>query len=200
MSRYSISYLIKFLLGLLLVQAATGVVVLAALRSENQEIWLLLALLSLSMGGLAALWFTSIVNHAEKDATARSKNNFSREREKIRLRAEREKNRVIEKSHQEITKVRGRTQAKANMKVGASFAGVLALGGMMLFTQFLTLGMLLMTTAGGALAGYGFRARKDYLNRREKLEVTTDKPEKRITHQSARRVVNALVGSKRNSD
>jgi hypothetical protein len=199
MSRYSISDLIKFLLGLLLVQTATGVQVLAALRSENREIWLLFALLSLTLGSLAALWFTSIVNHARKDATARVKDDFSREREKIRLRAEREKTRVIEKSHQQIIKARDRSQAKANVKVGASFAGVLALGGIMLFSQFFTLGMLLMTTAGGALAGYSFRARQEHLNRKRNPGVGFDTPEKRIGPQSTRKIVDALVGSKNNS-
>ena len=199
MSRYSISYLIKFLLGILLVQAATAIQVLAALRSDNPEIWLLVALLSLALAGLAALWFTSLVNHARKEAIAHTKDGFSREREEIRLRAERAKARVIEKSHQQIIKDRNRTQTKANVKVGASFAGMVALGAVMLFTQFVTFGLLLMTTAGGALAGYGLRVRQEYRGRSQKPKMTSDKPESLVGSRSARKVVEALIGPRDDS-
>lgn len=199
MNRYGISDLIRFLLGILLVQTATGIQVLAALRSADREIWLLFGLLSLTLAGVAALWFTSIANHGRKDAVARMKDDFSREREKIRVRAEREKTKVIEKSHQQIIKHRDRTQTKASMKAGASFAAVVVLGGIMLFTQFIPLGMLLMTTAGGALAGYGFRARQEYLGRRRSPELTGNTPRTSTWDQSARKMVRTLIGPKGDS-
>ena len=81
------------------------------------------------------------------------------------------------------------------MKAGASFIGVIAVGGVMLFTQFVTMGMLLMTTAGGALAGYAYRTRQE-IGRREKQEALSsdNPPEKLIDATPARRAIASLVG------
>ena len=161
---------------------------------------ILLGLFALILSILAALWFVSISTHTHKDTVSRMKEEFFREREKIRVRAEREKTKVVEKSHQRIIRDRNRTQGKANMKVGASFVGALAVGVIMLFTQFVTMGMLLMTTAGGALAGYAFRTRQE-IGRREKQQALGSKPpEKLIGSDPARRVVASLVGKKRGQE
>ena len=199
MIRFSLYSVFKFLFGILLLQAATGVLVAAALRTENREVWILLGLFALILSILAALWFVSISTHTHKDTVSRMKEEFFREREKIRVRAEREKTKVVEKSHQRIIRDRNRTQGKANMKVGASFVGALAVGVIMLFTQFVTMGMLLMTTAGGALAGYAFRTRQE-IGRKEKRAIGSKPPEKLIGSAPARRVVASLVGKKRAQD
>ncbi len=180
MMRFSFSGLFKFLTGILLVQIATGILVVVALRTESREMWLLFALLAVTLCLLTAFWFASIISHARRDAVSQVREGFSREREKIRVRAEREKSKVIEKSHQQIIKDRSRTQAKANAKSAALFAGVLALGGIMVFTQFFTFGLLLMTTAGGALAGYLMRSRQIFLSRRQKPSLEAGKTEKQI--------------------
>lgn len=177
---FSFSGIFKFLTGILLVQTATGILVVVALRTENREVWLLFILLALTLCLLTAFWFASIITHAKKDATAQMREGFSREREKIRVRAEREKSKVIEKSHQRIIRDRSRTQAKANTKSGVLFAGVLALGGIMVFTQFFTFGLLLMTTAGGALAGYLLRSRQVVLSRGQQPALESEKTEKHI--------------------
>jgi len=166
MGSFSLSGLIKFFLGLLIVQAATGALVYAALKTDQFELWMVFAVLGATLTLLTAFWFGSIVHHARQDAVVKLKEDFSRQREKIRLQAEREKAKVVERSHKQLIRDRGRTEAKANAKVGASFAGVMGLGLLMLFTQFVTIGMLMMTTAGGALAGYAFRSRQEYLVRK----------------------------------
>jgi len=180
MMRFSFSGLFKFLTGILLLQVATGILVVLALRTESHEVWLLFLLLALTLCLLTAFWFASIITHAKKDATAQVREDFSREREKIRVRAEREKSKVIEKSHQQIIKDRGRIQAKANTKSGVLFAGMLTLGGIMVFTQFFTFGLLIMTTAGGALAGYLVRSRQIVLSRRQRPSLESRNTEKRI--------------------
>ena len=129
--------------------------------SEHTELWLLIAALALIIGFLAALWFASMPPHSRKDALVRVQESFSREREQFRVRAEREKNKVIRQSHQQIARERRRAQHKDSFKVGASIAAVLALGMMMLLTQFFTIGLLTLTTAGGAVGDYLFRARQD---------------------------------------
>ena len=180
MIRFSFSGIFKFLIGIILAQTATGILVVVALRTENREVWLLLGLLGLTLSLLTAFWFASIVTHAKKDATSHMREGFSREREKFRVRAEREKSKVMEKSHQRIIKDRSRTRSKANTKSNALFAGALALGGIMLFTQFLTFGLLLMTTAGGALAGYLMRSRQVVLGSKRKPSLESEKTEKLI--------------------
>lgn len=160
MISFHISGTIRFFIGIVLVQAATGILVMVAMNADNRQAWLLLALLALTFGLITAFWFASIMSHARQDATARLREGFSREREKIKVRAEKEKTKVMEKSHQQIIKERSRVQAKANTKTGAMFAAVLALGGIMVFTQFVTFGLLLMSAAGGALGGYLLRSRQ----------------------------------------
>ena len=201
MTRFSFTGVFKYLFGILLLQAATGVLVMAALRSESRELWFLLGLLAFVLGLLASFWFVSISSHAHKETVNRIKEKFLREREKIRVKAEQEKNKVMEKSHQRILRDRSRTQSKASMKAGASFIGVIAVGGVMLFTQFVTMGMLLMTTAGGALAGYAFRTRQE-IGRREKQEALSsdNPPEKLIDATPARRAIASLVGKKNKVD
>ena len=157
----NISILFRFLVGIVLIQGAAAVLAYAALSSEHIQVWLLLGALALIMGVVAAFWFASMAAHSRKDALVRVQESFSREREQIRVKAEREKTRVVRQSHQQIAKERNRAQHKANFKVGASLAAVLALGMMMLLTQFVTIGLLTLTTAGGAVGGYLFRARHD---------------------------------------
>ena len=106
MIRSNISILFKFLVGILLIQGAAALLVYAALKSDHMQVWLLFGAFALIMGFLAAFWFTSIASHLSKDAIARARESFSREREQIRVKAEREKTRVIKQSHQQIAKER----------------------------------------------------------------------------------------------
>ena len=161
MFRYSISSLIKFLAGILLVQGATAMLVFSGMEMEQKQAWLLLAALGLVLGVLSAFWFASVAGHLSKDQLARAEKGFSRERERIRVRAEREKTKVIKQSHQQIDKERNRVQSKANLKVGLAFAGAVGVGLVMMLTQFVTLGLLTLATTGGAVGGYLFRGRRD---------------------------------------
>ena len=165
MFRSNLSLLFKFLVGILLIQGTAALLVYTALKSDHIEVWLLLGALAVVISFLAAFWFASAAGHFRKDALARVRENFSREREQIRIKAEREKTKVIKQSHQEIAKERSRAQNKANFKVGASVATAVGLGALMLLTQFVTIGLLTLTTAGGALGGYLFRARQDHAER-----------------------------------
>jgi hypothetical protein len=165
MTRISLSNLLKYLIGLLVFQGATVILVLVALRTSLGETWVLFALLGLVMGVPTALWFTSIADHAGKHALANAKEQFSKERERIRLRAEQDKAKKIEDTHRRLLRERNRVQNSSTLKLGAALAGVAGLGVALFLTQFMTLGMLMLTTAGGALVGYGVRARQDWLGR-----------------------------------
>ncbi len=51
-------------------------------------------------------------------------------------------------------------QTRSTLKTGLALAGVAGLGVILLFTQFMTLGLLAVSATGGAILGYGFRARQ----------------------------------------
>ena len=135
-----LSGIFRYLAGILLVQVATALLVVTAIRLDTREAWLLLGLFALTLGLVTAFWFGTIASHAHQEATARLREQFSRERERIKVRAEREKTKVIQKSQQQLEKERRKTQAKANTRVTLMFTGLVAAGGLMVFTQFMTFG------------------------------------------------------------
>jgi hypothetical protein len=195
MNRFAFLSLFKFLVGTLLVQAVTVILVIAAMRTRLEETWFIFTLLGLTTGFLSALLFSSIASHTHKDALNKIKENFSQQREKIRVRAEKEKTKVIEKSHRQIIKQTSRARSKADFKTRAAFVGFAGLGALMLFTQFATMGLLTLSTAGGALAGYVFRARKDHLAHkqgREQQLVSQGEPLKRIAAKPAKLSVKGI--------
>ena len=157
--------MLKYLLGILIIQAATVAMTLAAIKTDNQELWLAVLLLGFIIGLVTALWFTSIAGHAKKDALAQARDEFSKEREKLRVNAERQKTRLIRKSHEEIRKETNRAHASSNFKLGAGFIGIVAAGSLMIFSQFLTLGFLTLAFGGGALGGYLLRVRQEAVSR-----------------------------------
>ena len=159
----------KYLPGILIIQAATVAMTLAALKSSEQELWLAIGLLGLIIGLVTAFWFSSIASHIKKDALAQARDEFSREREKLRVNAERQKTRLLKKSHEQIRKETNRAYARTNFKLGAGFVGITGAGALMIFTQFLTLGLLTLAVGGGALGGYLVRLRQDVLSRQKEI-------------------------------
>ena len=166
--------MLKYFLGILIIQAATVAMTLAAIKSDDQELWLAEFLLAMILGLVTAFWFVSIASHAKKDALANAKDEFSREREKLRVNAERQKTRLIRKSHEEIRKETNRAHASTSFKLGAGFVGIVAAGSLMIFSQLLTLGLLTLAVGGGALGGYLLRARQEAISRRKATYAISD--------------------------
>ena len=98
----------------------------------------------------------------------------------------------MRQTQRQLLKDRDRTQAKANFKVGASVAGVIGVGAVMLFTQFLTLGLLTLSTAGGAIAGYAWRARKE-LARQDPTALPAGRGDKLLGWEGARKALSGLT-------
>ena len=163
--------MLRFLAGIVLVQLVTIALFFSATRSglDNTQLMLTIGLLEILFSVLAAFWFSSIARHRHMDELGTIKEAHAREREKIRVNAERQKSRIVSKSQQQILKETRRAHAGANFKVGAAFAGALALGVVMLYSQFVTFGLLVLTTAGGGLAGYLARGRQAVLVRKKEL-------------------------------
>jgi len=163
----------RFLAGILFVQAATVALVLVTITASPSVQWPAVGLIVLITSVLAALWFGSIARHLRKDEVVRAKESFAQEREQIRVRAEKAKAKVVEQSHKQAVKEATRAHAKANFKVGAAVIGAVGAGVVFLVAEFLTLGLLTLSTIGGGLAGYAVRARQEVVgNRKDQKRVT----------------------------
>lgn len=153
--------MLRFLIGILIIQIATVALVFLAPDDLQGIAWLRLIIPLLLMGVFSAFWFNSIASHKSKDQLAKLEQNHAKEREKLQLNAERAKTRMMKKTQQQIARESKLTHGKANFKVGATLAGAMGFGALMLLTEMLTLGIMTITTAGGALGGYFYRGVKE---------------------------------------
>jgi mannitol-specific phosphotransferase system IIBC component len=168
--------MLKYLPGILIIQAATVAMTLAVIKSVDRELWLAVLLLALIISLVTAFWFASIASHAKKDALAHAKDEFYKEREKLRVNAERQKTTLLRKSHEEIRKETNRAHARSSFKLGAGFIGIVAAGSLMIFSQLITLGLLTLAVGGGALGGYLMRVRQEAVARqKEALAISTER-------------------------
>ena len=76
MLRFSLTSLVKFLIGIVLLQAATVLLVITALRTSLEQTWLLFGALGLAVGVLTALWIHSIAESARKQCLAKAQESF----------------------------------------------------------------------------------------------------------------------------
>ncbi|HFD13421.1 MAG TPA: hypothetical protein ENJ32_13280 [Crenotrichaceae bacterium] len=152
----------KFLPGILLIQLATSALVFILIKTpiENFQI-IAVALLGLVISLFGAFWFASIALNIHKDALEKTKQAHAQERENLLVDTERQKAEMLKQTHSQIVKETNRAHAKANLKVGAMFTAAVGAGALMLFTQFITVGLVMLATTGGALTGYLARARHD---------------------------------------
>jgi hypothetical protein len=162
--------LLKFLFGILLVQAATYALILLAPAELNMAAFLRITIPLLFIALIVAFWFNSIVGHHSKDAIGKVKDDFVNEREKIRTNAQRAKDRAVKAVQKESAKETAKAHAKANFKVGAAFAGMLGVGALFIFAQMLTAGLLAISASIGAMGGYYWRGRRFENNRLEEIE------------------------------
>jgi hypothetical protein len=178
--------MLRFLPGVILIQAATAILVIAFMEVPEAS-WLPYVLLAVIASLLTTFWLASIANHLKKDALARIKEELAREREQIFVTAAEEKTRIFEQIHKRIVKETNRAHAKANFKVGAAVAGAVGIGIGLLSIQFFTVGLLTLLTAGGALAGYVVRVRQNALTNQGKTakKVLVQQEPKRLIEAKA---------------
>jgi hypothetical protein len=167
--------MLKFIPGILLLQIITIVLVLIAPEDLENWGWLRLAIPVLIAGLLTAFWFSSIAAHQRKDEISRLKEYHAKERETIRVNAERTKSKLIKQEQRKTMREVRRSSMRANIKTGLVLAGAMGLGGLLLLTQSITLGLLTLTTVGGTLGGYVLRIRQERgrLNLPHKSQDTT---------------------------
>ncbi|MGB5438529.1 MAG: hypothetical protein WBN57_10585 [Gammaproteobacteria bacterium] len=160
MTSFSLPTFIKFLAGIFLLQGATALLLMTAQDADLQKSGWLVGSLGVLIGVIAALWFSSIASHASQHSYVRASEKFNRQRDRIRQQADKEKTKEIRNSHQQILRESRRLRGRSTLKLGAALTGVAGLGVLLLFTQFMTLGLLAVSATGGAMLGYGIRARQ----------------------------------------
>jgi hypothetical protein len=102
MTPFSLPTFIKFLLGVLLLQGATVLLVMTAQNADLQKSGWLIVSLGILIGVIAAFWFTAITSHANQRSFTKASEKFNRQRDYLRRQAEKEKTREIRNSHEQI--------------------------------------------------------------------------------------------------
>jgi hypothetical protein len=153
--------MLKFIFGILLLQVITIALVLIAPADLANWGWLRLAIPVLIAGFLTAFWFGSIAARQRKDKISRLKESHAKERETIRVNAERAKSKLVKQAQRKTVQEVRRASTRANIKIGLAFAGAAGLGGALILTQFMSLGILTLATVGGAAGGYLLRIRQE---------------------------------------
>jgi hypothetical protein len=157
---FSLPAFIKFLVGVFLLQGATALLVMTVQDADlHNSGWLVIGL-GMLIGVIAALLFSTITRHASQHSLVRASEKFNRQRDRLRRQADKEKTKEIREGHRQLLRETRRVQQRSTLKLGAAMAGIAALGLLLLFTQFMTLGLLAVSATGGALLGYGVRARQ----------------------------------------
>ena len=196
--------MLRFFCGLLLVQIIIAVLVQINPLLNSLEKTLMTGVVILLMSTVVTLWFNTVVTHLTDKRIAALKEQFAKEREKLNVNAEREQKKLIKKTQKEIESERRRQSTKANWKIGGTIAVAAGFGLIMLMSQFFTLGLLSLTTAGGAVGGYLARSRKDQLpgsdyKMIEGVEVIDEDP-KKLTDQSDTKTANLVQGTADTTD
>ena len=179
----------KFLPGIILIQLVTaGLVYAAILQSEQRQLVVVIIFLSFLVSILASFWFSAIARDMHKEEIIRIQEQHARDREKLLVNAEREKADIATASYQKIEKETRKVHARANFKVGAAFAAAMGAGGLMIFTQLVTVGVMILIASGSGLAGYLMRARQERLSKRKQLAanesnlITINEPSPKQLH------------------
>lgn len=191
--------MLKFLFGIIVIQLVTAITVLTALNwLQDPQFIAVVVLFSLIMAILTAFWFAyigrdlhknelqkmqeqhafdreRILLNAEREKASiteeRSKlqEQHARERERILLAAEREKADIALQSYRKQEKEIRKAHAKANFKAGVICTIATAAGGVLIFSQLITVGMMVLIASASGLAGYMARARHERVSRDKQL-------------------------------
>ena len=174
--------MLRYFPGNVLVQLVTLALFWVNRSGTVEEILLRAGLPALFIACVTALWLSTIgrmeserrhsklreehftererLNRKVEQVRSEAMQQASADKEQIIDRAHSERERLVRQTHKEIIKQERRVSRRANMKVGLAFMAVTGLGVLMLITELLTLGLLTITTAGGAMGGYLLRWRQ----------------------------------------
>jgi len=195
----------KFLPAIIFIQLLTcGLVFMAINWSYDVQLIIVIVFMAIITAILAAFWFSSIARNiyiddqavllerhaqdrekihkeAEREKASvvqeksRLQDRHAREREQILLDAERDKANTVAESYKKIEQETRKAHAKANFKVGLAFAAAAGVGGVLIFSQLITLGAMVVVASGSGLSGYILRARQERLSRKKQLALNETK-------------------------
>ncbi len=151
----------RFFPSIIVLQLVLTIVMYGAIYADTPTAYLAVVAYILVAGLLFSFWLKTLSILHNKEEVSMHKEKFAKEREELRVDAEREKLKVVKDTHKQVQKEANKTHAKANFKVGAAVAGAVGVGVLLVVGQMVTLGLLTLTTAGGGLAGYILRARQE---------------------------------------
>jgi len=173
----------RYLPGIVLVQFLTFTLFWINQGESFEQLLLRVGLPALMFSAVTALWLSMIgrmeaerrnADLREQHATDRMQ--LNREIDRVRAdalqeasvdraqlleRANRERERLVRQTHKQIMSQERSASRRANIKVGLGFVCLTAFGVVMLVTQFMTMGLLAITAAGGAMGGYVLRWRQN---------------------------------------
>jgi Flp pilus assembly protein TadB len=158
------SYL-KYLFVIILVQASTAIFIVMSPENLGGWTWFRVLVPTAIIALVTAFWLQALIKNEQKSAIARLQAAHAKEREKIKVNAERAKTRLMKKNQEELVREVRKTQSSASfsssLKAAGLFSGVAVMGGFLLLSNFMLMGALMLTTAGGAVGGYWLRLRQD---------------------------------------
>jgi len=155
----------KYLFAIILVQIATAITIMSAPADLSGWEWLRLLVPLFIVAFAAAFWLQTFATNSTKQTISELKEQHAKEREKIRVNAERAKTRLVKQSQQEVVQEVLKTQSNVGMKNNVKMVGVLTgtalVGGFLLLSNFMLMGLLALTTSGGVMGGYWMRLRQE---------------------------------------
>jgi len=152
--------MLRFLPVILLVQLVTAILLWVNQDATPSDLAILFGVPALLITIVTALWFASIARGDVERANAKLQLEHAREREKLNVKAEKSKARIMEQTQKQIKKQEKRVNRKAGIKVSLAFIGTTAAGVLMLITELFTFGLMTIMTTVGGLGGYLVRGRQ----------------------------------------
>lgn len=210
----------RYLPGIVLIQVVTLALFWVNQGATTENLLLRAGLPAAIIACVTALWLSTLgrmdgerrnAELREKHANEREQLNREIERTRsevlqqasadkaqIQERAHVERERLVKQTHKQLMQRERSISRRANFKVALAFMAVSGLGVLMLVTNMLTLGLLTITTAGGALGGYLLRWRQSRLalDRLSEALPDADSPGPRVVDQAS--VIDAENSNNRN--
>ncbi len=151
------------------VQVAATAVTLAVFNLGTQDAWIAAGIYLVVSSFIFSYWLKLLSDIRVKDVVANEREKFLSERERIKVQAEQEKLNMVRDTHKLVSREAARASARANTKIGL-IAVIAVVGGVALIAaQMFALGILMISTAGGGLAGYLMRLKQERRNNQKRL-------------------------------
>lgn len=152
--------MLRYLPGLLFLQVLTLLLFGLNADAPREALLLRAGLPALAITLITALWFRSLSRADGERDLARSRLEHEREREALHRQAAAERVEVERSAARTIRREERRAGRRASLKVGLAFAATAAMGVLFVLSELVTLGLITLTTGGGAMGGYWLRWRQ----------------------------------------